>query len=102
MNLMYDDENYVREFAGAAIQSFNEFSVNYSKYLLAQDETNFRKAGHKIKPVAQMLNISEIVEEYEHAKKLLQEDRPQEELRASAQKMTDIVDVILAELREIA
>ncbi len=101
-DLVYDDDTYVREFADAAIQSFSEFSAGYRNYLLSRDETNFRKAGHKIMPVAQMLHIPEISDEYERAKDLLQDDCPREKLQASARKMTKIIDDILAELREIA
>lgn len=100
--LVYDDDTYVREFAGAAIQSFSEFSESYNEFLLIRDETNFRKNGHRIKPVAQMLHIPEIIEEYERARTLLQENRPEEELQDSARKMTCIIDDILTELEEIS
>ena len=69
--MLYGEEKYIKEFAEAAISSFSEFSENYKKFLLARDETNFRKAGHKIKPVTQMLGLEQILEEYEHAKTLI-------------------------------
>lgn len=100
--MLYGDEVYIKDFAQAAIQSFTEFSENYRTYLLAEDETNFRKAGHKIKPVAKMLHIEEIVNEYEHAKTLLHQDENQEKLEQSSRKMTQIVDHILQELNELA
>lgn len=99
--MLYDDEKYVREFADAAILSFEEFSAQYKEYLLARDETNLRKAGHKIKPVALMLHIQEIINEYEWAKTLLQQDEEKKKLQRSAQKMTEIVDKVLEELKEL-
>ncbi|MDR8391080.1 taurine dioxygenase [Aliifodinibius sp. S!AR15-10] len=100
-NLVYNEKPYIKEFAEATEDSFSEFKVNYNKYLLERDETNFRKAGHKIKPVVKMLNIDEIIEEYEHAKTLLWENETQEELEASAQKIQHICDQIIKELRKI-
>lgn len=97
--MLYDDETYIREFASAAIQSFEEFSAHYTKYLLARDETNFRKAGHKIKPVALMLHIQEIINEYERAKNLLQEGEEHNKLQNSSHRMTKMIDKILEELR---
>lgn len=68
--MLYGDEKYIKEFAEAAIISFTEFKTNYSLFLQKRDEENFRRAGHKIKPVAQMLGLNSIVDEYENAKKL--------------------------------
>lgn len=98
--MLYGEEKYIREFANAAIDSFDEFSTNYSKFLLVRDETNFRKAGHKIKPVAQMLGLDQIIEEYEHAKTLLWDEKPDKELKASSDKIRGICDEIIEELKE--
>lgn len=99
--LVYNEEAYVKEFAEATEDSFLEFKTNYKKYLLDRDETNFRKAGHKIKPVAQMLGIDEIVEEYEYAKTLLWDEKPQEKLEESAQKIQSICEQIISDLKKI-
>lgn len=98
--MLYGEEKYIQEFAEAAISSFQEFSNNYKKFLLARDEQNFRKTGHKIKPVAQMLKLDQIIEEYEHAKTLLWDNKPDEELKASSSKMQAICATIVAELKE--
>lgn len=98
--MLYGEDEYIQEFAEAAITSFTEFSENYKKFLLARDETNFRKAGHKIKPVTQMLGIDEIIEEYEHAKTLLWDEKPTEELETSAEKVQDICSKVIEELEE--
>lgn len=99
--LVYHEEKFIKEFADASRKSFTEFRENYSKFLLKRDETNFRKAGHKIKPVAQMLNIDDIIEEYEHAKTLIWQNKDQEKLERSADKITRICDTIIAELKAI-
>lgn len=96
--MLYGEEKFIKEFSEAAIESFSEFRENYQKYLLARDETNFRKAGHKIKPVAQMLGLDQILEEYEHAKTLLWDEKPEQDLKASAEKMDKICAQVLTEL----
>lgn len=99
--LVYNDEKYIKEFARASEQSFIEFKSHYGRYLLERDEDRFRKAGHKIKPVAQMLNIDVIVEEYEYAKTLLWENKDRAELKKSADKIEEICDKIILELQAI-
>ena len=81
--ILYQNDDFISEFSAAAVESFSEFRDSYGKYLLERDETNFRKAGHKIKPVAQMLSLTMILDEYEHAKKLIWEEKPEKELKAS-------------------
>ena len=101
-DLLYGDENYIREFAVATEESFKEFSVNYRKYLLKRDETNFRKAGHKIKPAAQMLHLDPIVDEYEHAKQLLwDEESTQQQLEKSVERIEQLCEQIIDDLREM-
>ena len=90
------------EFAEAAVTSFKEFQENYALFLIQRDEVNFRKAGHKIKPVAQMLGLGMILEEYEHAKTLIWENKPESDLSASSVKMSGICEQVLKELKEVA
>jgi hypothetical protein len=98
--MLYGEEKFITEFSEAAVTSFSEFKDNYEKYLLIRDETNFRKAGHKIKPVAQMLKLDLILDEYEHAKTLLWDEKPDEELRESSKKMKTICSQVIKELKE--
>ena len=100
--MLYGETKYMAEFAEAAVISFKEFQQNYRTFLLQRDEVNFRKAGHKIKPVAQMLGLELILEEYEHAKSLIWEQKPESDLRGSSDKMTDICSRVLAELADVA
>lgn len=98
--MLYGEEKYIQEFAEAAINSFEEFSKNYKQYLLERDETNFRKAGHKIKPVLQMLGLEQVLEEYEHAKTLIWDNKPDEELIQSAAKVQKMCTKVIEELEE--
>lgn len=100
--MLYGDKAYIKEFSEAALISFSEFNEHYKKYLLARDEEKFRKAGHKIKPVAQMLGLNQIIEEYEHAKTLLWDEKPGSELESSADNMDKICTEVLTELESIA
>ena len=99
--MLYGDDSYIKEFAEAAITSFTEFNTNYSQHLLSRDEENFRKAGHKIKPVAQMLGLQQVVDEYEHGKTLIWEERPNAELETSVKKIESICSQVLIELQNI-
>lgn len=99
--LVFHEKPYIKEFAEATEQSFTEFQSKYRKFLLKRDEVNFRKAGHKIKPVAQMLKINVVLEEYEHAKTLLWDEKEQKELEKSADKIDKICDRIISELKII-
>jgi hypothetical protein len=96
--MLYGEEKYIQEFAEAAISSFQEFSDNYKKFLLVRDETNFRKAGHKIKPVIQMLKVDQILEEYEHAKTLIWDESPQKDLEDSVEKVQTVCGKVIKEL----
>ncbi len=100
--MLYGEASYIKEFAEAALTSFKEFQDNYSLFLKDRDEVNFRKAGHKIKPVAQMLGLGLIIEEYEHGKVLIWEERSDSEINDSCKKMDDICTRVLEELRDIA
>ncbi|MDX1587199.1 MAG: taurine dioxygenase [Balneolaceae bacterium] len=98
--LLYDDAGFIEEFTDAASDSFRQFAERYERYLLERDETEFRKAGHKIKPVALMIGVNEVVEEYEHAKKLLHNNEPDRKLQESANRVKEITQDVIRELQE--
>lgn len=100
-DMLYGDEQYIKEFAQAAIISFSEFKEHYNQHLKAQDEEKFRRAGHKIKPVAQMLGLQQIVDEYEHGKTLLWEEKSDKEIQQSISKIDDICSQVLRELESL-
>lgn len=100
--LLYDDDGFIQEFSEAAIESFQEFSDNYEKHLLARNEPELRKTGHKLKPVALMIGVDEVVEEYENAKTLLHEDASDNELEESVERTHYITRTVISELRHLS
>ncbi|MEX2574818.1 MAG: hypothetical protein WD317_10995, partial [Balneolaceae bacterium] len=54
-SLLFDESEYIIEFAEASIESFTEFSESYARYLPERDLLNLKRAGHKITPVAELL-----------------------------------------------
>ena len=99
--MLFGEEKYVEEFSQASIQSFKEFSDNYANSLLDRDLESLRKAGHKIKPVAQMLNLQPILDEYEEAKVMLEEEESDAELQSSAAKIEKLCKQIINDFTEI-
>lgn len=96
--MLFQDPAYVQEFCEAGIQSFNEFIQHYRLHLLNRDMQPLRKAGHKIRPGAQMMGVDEVVEEYEHAKYLLQQQASQEQLQQSVSRMNKLCSTVKDEL----
>ena len=100
--MLFDDPAYVAEFCEAGIVSFNEFIESFQSTVMDRNMEELRKAGHKIKPGAQMMGADEVIEEYEHAKTLLEEDASAEELSKSVEKMQNICSTIKKELTNLA
>lgn len=101
-NMLFDEDEYIIEFCEAGVSSFKEFVENFETHLTNRNMKNLRKAGHKIKPGAKMMGADEVVEEYEHAKSLLQNDADTEELVQSTAKMKEICATIQDELSDLA
>lgn len=101
-NMLYKDSEYIVEFCEAGVTSFEEFIEHYEKNLLERNMADLRKAGHKIKPGAQMMGADEVVDEYEHAKDLLNNDADDEQLKESVRKMNSICTAIQKELSDLA
>jgi hypothetical protein len=99
--MLFGEKKYIIEFCQAAVKSFQEYGEHYEKYLLSRDEANLRKAGHKIKPVAQMLKLNNLLEEYEGAKLMLQTDVEEYLLRESNERVQDEIRIVIKELEEI-
>lgn len=99
--MLYGDERYIKEFAAAAILTFSEFNTHYAKFLAKRDEENFRRAGHKVKPVAQMLGLEQIIEEYERGKALIWEEQSDKELEKSINTIDSICSQVLTELETV-
>jgi len=102
IDMLFKDSEYVIEFCEAGVTSFDEFIEHYRLHLLDRNMTDLRKAGHKIKPGAQMMGADEVVDEYEHAKSLLSDNANDEELEKSVDKMSNICSTIQKELNHLA
>ena len=74
-------------------------------YLVAADNNSFmmpRGILSKIKPVAQMLGLNSIVDEYENAKKIIWEEKPDSDIQSSIIKMDKTCNQVLNELENIS
>lgn len=101
-DMLYDDPKYITEFCEAGLISFNEFIENFRTHLLDGNLEDLRKAGHKIKPGAQMMGADEVVEEYEKAKELLLGKGQKKDLKKSVIKMEQICATIKEELSQLS
>lgn len=98
-NMLYNDSDAVKEFVVASIDSFSEFNENFSKSMNARELEKLRNAGHKIKPVAQMLQLDEILNIYEDAKDKLVFSAPQSEIDNTINRMDNYCTKLLDELQ---
>lgn len=101
-DMLYNDENYVKEFANASIQSFLEFKEGFNRSVTNRELDDLRRAGHKIKPVATMLHLEPLLEMYEESKTLLEENAEQKELEKVTGEMDQFCSQVLAEFKVIA
>ncbi|TVR15921.1 MAG: taurine dioxygenase [Balneolaceae bacterium] len=99
VDLLYGDENYMKEFAEASVDSFTEFQQHFKEALIKNDEIKLRNAGHKIKPVAQMMNLYHIVEMYEKSKDLIGTNN-RDEIKQLIREMDTYCGKLLVELKE--
>lgn len=63
--LLFGDEEYVDQFIDASIDSFTEFRDHFKQSMESGNLNGLKNAGHKIKPVAQILKLDPILEIYE-------------------------------------
>lgn len=99
VDLLYGDEEYVSEFASASVESFTEFKIKFAKSMQARDMENLRQAGHKIKPVAQMMKLDAIITMYETSKIMLQEEASDEEINKLVGNMNKFCTQLIQELK---
>lgn len=100
-NLLYGDEDYLDEFVQVSIISFTEFKNNFDKHFSNRDLASLRATGHKVKPVAQMMNLHGLLELYERAKLVIQENMADDELDNVLKKMDSYCDILLKELENL-
>lgn len=100
--LMFNEGEYIIEFCEAGLTSYREFIENYEKHMRSRNIEGLQKAGHKIKPGLQMMGADIVLEEYEHAKGLLQSEATDKEINRSIEKMSDFCNIITRELENLA
>lgn len=101
VDLLYGDEDYVSEFATASIESFTEFKAHFAKSMKTRDMKSLRKAGHKIKPVAQMMKLDAVVTMYETSKIMLEENASDEEINNMVENMNKFCKKLVKELKQL-
>ncbi len=99
--LVYGDEEYLKEFADAAVSSYTEFRDRYARAMDEGDLEELRKAGHKIKPSAQMLELEDLLDEYEKGKILLDKNSDESDRQQSVEHMTGLCNQIIDKMEEI-
>ncbi|MFU8812470.1 MAG: taurine dioxygenase [Balneolaceae bacterium] len=100
--MLYDDEEFIKEFAAASVESFTEFKVKFRASLLSSELDDLRRAGHKIKPAAQMLHLHELTEMYETAKQLIENNHSADEKKALCETMVNYCETVINEFRQLA
>tara|TARA_R100001143_G_C3358405_1_gene134005 strand:- start:1210 stop:1560 length:351 start_codon:yes stop_codon:yes gene_type:complete len=100
-NLLYGDDDYLDEFVQVSIISFTEFKENFDKHLSNRDLASLRTTGHKVKPVAQMMNLHGLLELYEKSKLVIQDNLSDEELNTVLEKMDAYCEILLKELENL-
>ncbi len=98
--LLGGDDKHLKDFCEAGILSFTKFKDEYRQYLLNRKLENLRKTGHRMKPVAQILSINEILDEYENAKGLIQNEESVAKLKESVRITEAICNQIIKEFKE--
>lgn len=100
-NMLFGEEKYITEFSEASIQSFSEYSDNFTQFLLSKDIENLRRAGHKIKPVALMLNVNILLDLYEEAKIQIMTNQSDENLKNTADSVQNVCNKVVNEFKEL-
>lgn len=100
-SLLMDQDDFIAEFAEASIDSFGEFQQELRQHLPDRNMEAFRRAGHKIKPVAQMLEQERLLEAYETAKIRLDSDEPPDVIQDSVETLSAQCEEIQEQFRSI-
>lgn len=101
-NMLYNDSEAVKEFIVASVDSFSEFNRHFKESMANRDLKKLRSAGHKIKPVAQMLKLDEIILIYEEAKEKLVYNATEEEINSTINRMNIYCTRLLDEFEELS
>ncbi len=100
--MLYGKKEYIVEFTDAAIDSFAEFNHDFNKYLTVGDLEGFRRAGHKIKPILELLGIEIMLDCYEKGKEILREENTEIGIEKIIDKVSKTTQQVIKELNEIS
>jgi hypothetical protein len=98
--ILDDDPAYFTEICEAAIMSFTYYRDDYKQGMLSNDLKLLKKAGHRIKPVAQMIGVNEVITEYENAKKLLNNNTANKHIKDSIATTESLCNQIIDEFHQ--
>jgi HPt (histidine-containing phosphotransfer) domain-containing protein len=97
--MLDEDPKYLKEFCEAGIKSFTKFRDDFKESMHSRDLEHLRKAGHRIKPVAQMVGVQQINDLYNEAKDLLNDEKEDEVIEASVTNIQGICNRIMGEFK---
>ena len=93
------DPDAIKEFSEAAQESFTTFQEEFERHLNNRDMQGLEKVGHRIKPIAEMLGVHQLIETYYEAKEVLRSGE-QDDIDASIEKINRLCDQIIDEFKE--
>jgi len=98
--MLYNEDAYVKEFSEASIQSFTEFRDHFRINIENNNLDGLRRAGHKIRPVAQMLHLNHLLELYEEGKSALIENQTDSEKADLTEQVDEYCSKLVMEFGE--
>jgi hypothetical protein len=99
--LLFGDEDYVDQFIDASLESFTEFRDNFKQSMRNRNLEDLKKAGHKIKPAAQIMKLDPIVEKYENSKILLEDNAEDLDIAIAIDDMMNYCNNLLEDLNSL-
>jgi hypothetical protein len=99
--LLFGDEEYVDQFIDASVESFTEFRDHFKQSMRLRNLEGLKNAGHKIKPVAQIMKLEPIIEMYENSKILLEDNAADLDIAMVIDGMTDYCNNLIQDLKNL-
>lgn len=100
-DLLFGDEEYVDPFIDASVESFTEFRDHFGQSMRLKNIENLKSAGHKIKPVAQIMKLDPIIEMYENSKLLLANNATDLDITMAIDAMQNYCDELIEDLKSL-
>lgn len=97
--MLDNDPDAIQEFSVAAQQSFSSFKREFRTHMHNRDLKNLKKVGHRIKPIAQMLGVNQLVDYYYQAKETLRNTGSEQDIEELVTAMDSICNKIMHEFK---